>query len=126
MPRNNSSVRSAADREKQLHAILRKKRYRVHFIGIGGISMYSLALLAKDGVQKPTPGMVLVYSEGQSYWYTGISASKLDASGNTATSGFMLVNARTKEAKYYKVAGVNEIEAKRIADDQNFAKAAGY
>lgn len=84
------------------------------------------SLLAKDGVQKPTPGMVLVYSEGQSYWYTGISASKLDASGNTATSGFMLVNARTKEAKYYKVAGVNEIEAKRIAEDQNFAKAAGY
>ena len=84
------------------------------------------SLLAMDGVQKPTPGMVLVYSEGQSYWYTGISASKLDASGNTATSGFMLVNARTKEAKYYKVAGVNEIEAKRIAQDQNFAKAAGY
>ena len=84
------------------------------------------SLLAMDGVQKPTPGMVLVYSEGQSYWYTGISASKLDASGNTATSGFMLVNARTKEAKYYKVAGVNEIEAKRIAEDQNFAKAAGY
>ncbi len=84
------------------------------------------SLLAKDGVQKPTPGMVLVYSEGQSYWYTGISASKLDASENTATSGFMLVNARTKEAKYYKVAGVNEVEAKRIAEDQNFAKAAGY
>lgn len=47
MPRNNSNARSAADREKQLHAVLRKKRYRVHFIGIGGVSMYSLALLAK-------------------------------------------------------------------------------
>ena len=84
------------------------------------------ALLAKDGVQVPTEGMVLVYSEGESYWYTGISALKSVSSQNTATSGFMLVNARTKEAKYYKVAGVNEIEASRIAEDQNFAKAAGY
>ena len=83
------------------------------------------SFFAKDGVQVPTPGMVLVYSEGESYWYTGISAAKgLDT--NTATSGFMLVNARTKEAKYYKVSGVNELEAKRIAEDQNFAKAAQY
>lgn len=83
------------------------------------------SFLAKDGVQVPTPGMVLVYSEGESYWYTGISAAK-GLGGNGATSGFMLVNARTKEAKYYKVSGVNELEAKRIAEDQNFAKAAQY
>ena len=48
MPKNNPNARNAADREKQLHAILRKKRYRVHFIGIGGVSMYSLAMLAKN------------------------------------------------------------------------------
>ncbi len=83
------------------------------------------SFLAKDGVQVPTPGMVLVYSEGESYWYTGISAAK-GLGGNGATSGFMLVNARTKEAKYYKVSGVNELEAKSIAEDQNFAKAAQY
>lgn len=77
-----------------------------------------------EDVVVPTPGMVLVYSEGESYWYTGVSASKLE--GNTATSGFVLINARTKEAKYYKVSGVNEMEAKRIAEDQNFAKAAQY
>ena len=84
------------------------------------------SFIAKDGVQEPTPGMVLVYSEGESFWYTGISALKSAMGNNTATSGFMLVNARTKAAKYYKVAGVNEVEAKRIAEDQNFAKAAGY
>lgn len=83
------------------------------------------ARLYKEGVQVPTPGMVLVYSEGESYWYTGISAAK-GISGNGATSGFMLVNARTKAAKYYKVAGVNELEGKKIAEDQNFAKAAQY
>ena len=84
------------------------------------------ARFIKYEVQAPTPGMVLVHSEGESYWYTGISASKSITEGNTATSGFMLVNARTKEAKYYKVAGVNELEAKNIAEDQNFAKAAQY
>lgn len=80
------------------------------------------SIFAQLDVQEPTPGMVLVYSEGQSYWYTGIRS----AGGDTATSGFMLVNSRTKEAKYYRVSGVNEQEAQRIAQDQNFAKAANY
>lgn len=48
MPKNNYNGRGGADREKQLHSILRKNRYRVHFIGIGGVSMYSLALLSKN------------------------------------------------------------------------------
>lgn len=80
------------------------------------------SFLAQKDVQLPTPGMVLVYSNGQSYWYTGIRS----AGGDTATSGFMLINSRTKEAKYYRVSGVNEEEAKRIVEDQNFAKAARY
>jgi len=78
--------------------------------------------LAQRDVQEPTPGMVLVYSEGQTYWYTGIRS----AGGDSATSGFMLINARTKEARYYRVSGVNEQEAERIAEEQNFAKAASY
>ena len=78
--------------------------------------------IAKRDVQEPTPGMVLVYSEGQTFWYTGIRS----AGGDTATSGFMLINARTKEARYYRVSGVNEQEAERIAEEQNFAKAASY
>ena len=83
---------------------------------------YWNAVFAEIDVQVPTPGMVLVYSNGQSYWYTGIQS----AGGDSATSGFVLVNARTKEAKYYRVSGVNELEAKSIAEDQNFAKAASY
>lgn len=77
---------------------------------------------SQQDVQLPTPGMVLVYSNGQSYWYTGVRS----AGGDTATSGFMLINSRTKEAKYYRVSGVNEEEAQRIVEDQNFAKAANY
>ena len=80
------------------------------------------SVFAQVDVQKPTPGMVLVYSEGQSYWYTGMQS----AGGDAATSGFVLVNTRTKEARYYRVSGVNEEEARRIAEDQNFAKAANY
>ena len=80
------------------------------------------SIFAQRDVQQPTPGMVLVYSEGQTYWYTGIRS----AGGDTSTSGFMLINARTKEARYYRVSGVNEREAERIAEEQNFAKAAQY
>ncbi len=78
--------------------------------------------IAQRDVQEPTPGMVLVYSEEQTFWYTGVRS----AGGDAATSGFMLINARTKEARYYRVSGVNEQEAKKIAEDQNFAKAANY
>jgi len=77
---------------------------------------------AEIGVQKPTEGMTLVYSEGKSFWYTGIKSSGAD----NGTNGFMLVDTRTKAARFYHIAGVNETEAMRIAQDQPFSKAAGY
>ena len=80
------------------------------------------SIFAQKDVQEPTPGMVLVYSDGRCYWYTGVQS----AGGDTSTSGFMLIDARTKEARYYRVSGVNEREAERIVEDQNFCKAANY
>ncbi len=80
------------------------------------------SLFAQRDVQEPTPGMVLVYSEGKCFWYTGVQSSGSDG----ATSGFMLIDARNKQTRYYKVSGVNEQEASRIVEDQNFAKAAHY
>jgi len=78
--------------------------------------------LSQRNVQSPTPGMTLVYSNGKSYWYTGIQSS-----GNSeSTSGFMLVNTRDKSARYYKMNGVNERQAQSIADDIPFAKTSGY
>lgn len=77
-------------------------------------------------VQTPTPGLTLVYSEGKSYWYTGIQSLGSSKGNSESTSGFMLVNTRDKSAKYYKIAGVNEIEAMNIANDIPFAKMAGY
>lgn len=77
-------------------------------------------------VQMPTPGLTLVYSEGKSFWYTGIQSLGSSNSNSESTSGFMLVNTRDKSAKYYKIAGVNEIEAQNIANDIPFAKTADY
>lgn len=80
------------------------------------------AVWAQIGIQEPTPGTTLVYSEGRSFWYTGIQSAGAD----NGTNGFMLVDTRTKAAKFYRVIGINETEAMRIADDQPFAKAAQY
>ena len=67
-------------------------------------------------------GMTLIYIDGKSYWYTGISSSGFDNGSN----GFMLVDSRTKEAKLYQIPGMNELEALKIAQDQKFAQDAGY
>ena len=80
------------------------------------------SVMAQDSVQLPTPGTTLVYSKGRSYWYTGIQSAGADV----GTNGFMLVDTRTKAAKFYHTIGVNETEAMRIAQDQPFAKAAQY
>lgn len=80
------------------------------------------SLFAQQDCESATPGMSIVYSEGRSYWYTGIKSAKADE----ATSGFMLVDTKNKKAKLYRIAGVNETEAMKIAEDQQQAKSASY
>lgn len=79
----------------------------------------------KEGVISPTPGISLVYSKGNCYWYTGMQPARITSE---ATCGFMLVDTRTKKATYYKVetGGFNESEAMRIANGQSEAAAANY
>ena len=64
------------------------------------------SIFGQKNVLKPSSSdLQLVYSDdGQSYWYTGITSAGSDDS----TTGFMLVNTRTKEAKYYKQPGATE------------------
>lgn len=77
------------------------------------VNGYLNAMIAEEGVLKPTPGTSLVYGDdGNSYWYTGITSSGSDDS----TIGFMLVNTRTKEAKLYKQPGATETAAMRSAE----------
>lgn len=76
----------------------------------------------QENVLLPTRGMTLVYSQGRSYWYTGIRS----ASADKATNGFMLVDTRTKAARFYRKSGFNEEEACNIARGQAEAAAANY
>ncbi len=82
----------------------------------------STGFAKQENVLLPTEGTTLVYSNGRSYWYTGIRS----ASADKATNGFMLVDTRTKEAKFYRMSGFNETEARNIAEGQAEAAAAGY
>lgn len=89
------------------------------------------SVFAKQGVESPTSvmreneqysGMSVVYSQGKSYWYTGIKSANAD----DGTSGFILVDTKTKKSKLYRIAGFNESQAKKIANDQPEASSAKY
>ena len=55
-----------------------------------------------------TPGTSLVFGDdGQCYWYTGITSVGSDE----GTVGFMLINTRTKEVRYYNQPGATETAA---------------
>ncbi len=73
------------------------------------------ANFTQSGVREATPGMSIVYSEGRSYWYSGIQSVGADKS----SSGFMLIDTRTKECKLYPVAGINEQAAKEVIEAQS-------
>jgi hypothetical protein len=59
-----------------------------------------------------TKGLSLVYGkDDQSYWYTGLTS----VGQEQGTSGFVLVNTRTKETTRYKQVGATEEAARRSA-----------
>jgi len=84
------------------------------------------SIFAKTGTLKPTGDHLnLIYgNDNNIYWYTGITSSGRDES----TVGFILVNSRNKDAKWYKVAGATEDAAKKSAEGQVQEKSyrAGY
>lgn len=74
------------------------------------------SIFAKTGTLKPTSNELhLIYGNDDNvYWYTGITSSGKDGS----SVGFIMVNSRTKEAKWYKVSGADEVGAKKSAEGQ--------
>lgn len=74
------------------------------------------SMFAKTGTLKPTGNELhLIYgNDDRVYWYTGITSSGKDGS----SVGFIMVNSRTKEAKWYKVSGADEAGAKKSAEGQ--------
>ena len=82
---------------------------------------------AKTNVITPTTGatpsggsnantaeaMVLVHgADGRAYWYSGMTSMGSDES----TVGFVLIDSRTKEVRYYKQHGATETAAMRAAE----------
>ena len=80
------------------------------------INGYWNSVFAKTGTLRPTSNELnLIYGNDDTvYWYTGITSSGQDGS----SVGFILVNSRTKEAKWYKVSGADETGAKKSAEGQ--------
>lgn len=71
------------------------------------------SVISEEGVLLPSEGISLVYgNDGRSYWYTGITSSGSDES----TVGFMLVDSRTKESKFYMQTGATETAAMTTAE----------
>ncbi len=80
------------------------------------INGYWNSIFAKTGTLRPTSNELnLIYGNDDSvYWYTGITSAGKDGS----SVGFIMVNSRTKEAKWYKVSGADETGAKKSAEGQ--------
>lgn len=81
------------------------------------------ALFSKRDVVQTTPGMSLVYgADGRPYWYSGIQS----AGSDKGTNSFVLVDARTKEARRYMIAGANEAAARASAENSPGVREAGF
>ncbi len=81
------------------------------------------SFLGREDVRKTTPGMSLVYgADGKAYWYTGIQSAGADE----ATMGFVLVDTRTKESRWYQISGATEEAVKRVVESAPSVREAEY
>ncbi len=72
------------------------------------------SLLAQKDVKVTTEGYNYLALNDDVYFYTGVTSVTSDQS----IVGFVLVNQRTKESKFYKISGAKEIAAKDSAQGQ--------
>ena len=70
------------------------------------------SVFGKNGIINKTPGLLTVYNNGECYYYTGMTS----VGNDDATTGFMMVNTRTKEAKFFQMAGATEESAQASAE----------
>ena len=75
----------------------------------------------KDVLTK-TAGTSLVYSGGEAYFYSGIQS----AGSDRGTTGFVLVNTRTKKTKMYRISGISEDRAAEALENAKGVREAGY
>ncbi len=78
--------------------------------------------LAQRDVINASEGTSLVYTaDGRCAWYTGLQSA---GGSDQGTMGFMLVDARTGQAKFYRRAGITEAAARDVIKGQ--AQEKGY
>ena len=75
----------------------------------------------KDVLTK-TSGTSLVYSGGDAYFYSGIQS----AGSDRGTTGFVLLNTRTKKTRMYQISGIAEDRAGEALENAKGVKEAGY
>lgn len=82
------------------------------------------SLIVQDGVKTATEGENFLAQNDDVYMYTGVTS----ASNDQAIIGFVLVNMRTKDAKFYSVSGAKETSAQSSAQGevQDYAYAATF
>jgi len=76
----------------------------------------------KKGLVDPTPmdqeadaGMFVYGSDGEPYWFTGITSS---SSKDEALVGLMYLHSRTGEVKYFKTSGLNEQAVLKVINNE--------
>ncbi|GIM29121.1 hypothetical protein CPJCM30710_17870 [Clostridium polyendosporum] len=72
------------------------------------------SFFSENDVLKTTEGYGIVFNNGRTYFYTGITGSGRDES----TTGFMLVDTKTGQATYFKMSGGTEIAAEKSAESE--------
>lgn len=72
------------------------------------------SMLGQDGVRLTTEGSNFLAQNDDVYLYTGVTS----AGNDQAIIGFVLINMRTKEAKYYAVSGAKEYSAMASAQGE--------
>lgn len=82
------------------------------------------SLIGQDGVKMATEGENFLAQNDDVYMYTGVTS----AGNDQAIIGFVLVNMRTKDAKFYSVSGAKETSAQSSAqgDVQDYAYKATF
>ncbi|MBM4239238.1 MAG: hypothetical protein FJ154_06845 [Gammaproteobacteria bacterium] len=81
------------------------------------------SLFARLDVIQSTPGMSLVYgTDGRTNWYTGMQSAGAD----DATVGFVLVDTRTRQVRWYRMPGAKETSAQLAAENARGVREAGF
>lgn len=100
-------IPSWIDRVYSAELILHQLTMNGHYKG-----GYWNSLFAKQGVTEPTAGYNYLPIEDDLYLYTGVTSVVSDESN----IGFVLVNLRTKETKFYSLTAAEEFSAMRSAE----------